>query len=290
VGEAKILYGKTIAQEVLAGVKAKVQELQEKNNITPLLMTLEIGEDAASRVYLGSQRRTAERVGIQYETVQLSEGTSQKRLFATLNNINRGPAINGIMLHMPLPPQLDSKLVQWNIDTRKDVEGVTPYNLGRLFLGVPGLMPCTAQAIVSIIKSTGVNIRGKEAVIIGHSDIVGKPCAMMLLQEEATVTICHLATDQAGNLAEHVKRAEILVVACGKPGLIKGEWIRPGAIVIDAGITAVDDHIVGDVEFAAAKERAGFITPVPGGVGAVTVAYLMKNTLDAFIWQNSEGE
>lgn len=290
MGEARILYGKAIAEEVLQGVRKRVQELQERNNVTPLLMTVEIGEDAASRVYLGSQRRTAERVGIQYETVQLSEGTSQKRLFATLNNINRDPAINGIMLHMPLPPHLDSKLVQWSIDTRKDVEGVTPYNLGRLFLGVPGLMPCTAQAIVSMIKGTGVDIKGKEAVIVGHSEIVGKPCAMMLLQEEATVTICHLATDQAGNLEDHIKRAEILVVAAGKPGLIKGEWIKPGAIVIDAGISAVDDHIVGDVDFESAKKQAGFITPVPGGVGAVTVAYLMKNTVDAFMWQTNEGD
>ncbi|NLW92886.1 MAG: bifunctional 5,10-methylenetetrahydrofolate dehydrogenase/5,10-methenyltetrahydrofolate cyclohydrolase [Syntrophomonadaceae bacterium] len=289
MGEAKILYGKKIADEVLKGVKEKVADLHERN-IHPLLMTLEIGEDAASRVYLGSQRRTAERVGIQYETIQLSDGTSQKRLFSVMNNINRDPLINGLILHVPLPPHLETKQVQWYIDTRKDVEGVTPYNLGRLFLGVPGLMPCTAQAIVTMIKSTKVDIRGKEAVVIGQSDIVGKPCAMMLLQEEATVTICHLATDEAGYLEEHVRRAEIVVVAAGKPGLIKGEWIRPGAIVIDAGITAVGDHIVGDVEFEAAKQQAAYITPVPGGVGAVTVAYLMKNTVDAVMWQTSEGE
>lgn len=289
MGEAKILYGKKIADEVLKGVKERVAELHERN-VHPLLMTLEVGEDAASRVYLGSQRRTAERVGIQYETIQLSEGTSQKRLLSVMNNINRDPLINGLILHVPLPAHLDTKNVQWMIDTRKDVEGVTPYNLGRLFLGVPGLMPCTAQAIVTMIKSTKVDIRGKEAVVIGHSDIVGKPCSLMLLQEEATVTICHLATDEAGNLEEHVRRAEIVVVAAGKPGLIKGEWIRPGAIVIDAGITAVGDHIVGDVEFETAKTRAGYITPVPGGVGAVTVAYLMKNTVDAVMWQTSEGE
>jgi len=289
VGEAKILYGKKIADEVLKGVKEKVADLHERN-IHPLLMTLEVGEDAASRVYLGSQRRTAERVGIQYETIQLSDGTSQKRLLSVMNNINRDPLINGLILHVPLPPHLETKQVQWYIDTRKDVEGVTPYNLGRLFLEVPGLMPCTAQAIVTMIKSTKVDLRGKEAVVIGHSDIVGKPCAMMLLQEEATVTICHLATDERGNLEEHVRRAEIVVVAAGKPGLIKGEWIRPGAIVIDAGITAVGDHIVGDVEFESAKQQAAYITPVPGGVGAVTVAYLMKNTVDAVMWQTSEGE
>lgn len=289
MGEAKILYGKKIADEVLKGVKERVTELHDRN-IHPLLMTLEVGEDAASRVYLGSQRRTAERVGIQYETIQLSEGTSQKRLLSVMNNINRDPLINGLILHVPLPAHLDTKNVQWMIDTRKDVEGVTPYNLGRLFLGVPGLMPCTAQAIVTMVKSTKVDIRGKEAVVIGHSDIVGKPCSLMLLQEEATVTICHLATDEAGNLEEHVRRAEIVVVAAGKPGLIKGEWIRPGAIVIDAGITAVGDHIVGDVEFETAKTQAGYITPVPGGVGAVTVAYLMKNTVDAVMWQTSEGE
>nr|WP_278279215.1 hypothetical protein [Syntrophomonas palmitatica] len=168
------------------------------------------------------------------------------------------------------------------------MEGVTPQNLGRLFLGVPGLMPCTAQAIVALIKSTGVDLNGREVTVVGHSDIVGKPCAIMLLKEEATVSICHYATDKRGLLEEHVKRAEILIVAAGKPGLIKGEWVREGAIVIDAGINSLGDRIVGDVDFDSAKQRASFITPVPGGVGAVTVAYLMKNTVEALRWQISE--
>ncbi len=287
MGEARILYGKEIAETLLAGVAAEVKELKQQN-ISPLLMTLEVGEDPASQVYLSSQRRVAEMAGISYETIQLSEGTSQKRLINTIDNINRDPYINGLIMHVPLPSHLDTKIVQWSISTQKDVEGVTPQNLGRLFLGVPGLMPCTAQAIVALIKSTGVDLKGKEVTVVGHSDIVGKPCAIMLLKEEATVSICHYATAERGMLEEHVKRAEILIVAVGKPGLIKGEWVREGAIVIDAGINSLGDHIVGDVDFAGARQRASFITPVPGGVGAVTVAYLMKNTVEALRWQISE--
>lgn len=288
MGKSNILFGKTIAEQILDKVGQEVDELKSKG-ITPLLMTLEVGEDQASRVYMTSQRRSAENIGINFESTELAAGTSQQRLLGIIRNINSDSYINGLIMQMPLPPHIDSKVAQWSISTRKDVEGVTPYNLGRMFLGVPGLMPCTAQAIVAMIKSTGVNIKGKEAVVIGQSDIVGKPAAILLLQEEATVTMCHVATAESGMLAEHVKRADILVVAVGKPNLIKGEWIKQGAIVIDAGINSVQDKIVGDVEFEAARQRAGFITPVPGGVGAVTVAYLMKNTVEAVRWQISKG-
>lgn len=283
--KSNILYGKTIADRVMSQVAKEVKELKTKG-IVPLLMTVEVGEDAASRVYLTSQRRSAESAGISFESMELSAGTSQQRLSGFIKNIDEDAYINGVILQMPLPAHLDSKLAQWQIPTRKDVEGVTPYNLGRMFLGVPGLLPCTAQAIVAMIKSTGVDLKGKEVTIVGHSDIVGKPTGILLLHEQATVTFCHAATAERGTLEEHVKRAEILVVAVGKPNVIKGEWIKQGAIVIDAGINTVDDKIVGDVEFDAARERAGFITPVPGGVGAVTVAYLMKNTVEAVRWQS----
>lgn len=284
---AEIIYGKPIADKVLQEVAQGVKQLSSQMESAPLLMTVEVGDDPASRVYLQSQRRTAELVGINCESIQLSEATSQQRLLSNIGNLNRDSYINGLILHVPLPAHIDTKVVQWSIDSKKDVEGVTPHNLGRLFLGVPGLMPCTAQAVVAMIKSTGVDLEGREVTIVGHSDIVGKPCAIMLLKEQATVSVCHYATSQRGLLEDHVRRAEILVVAAGKPELIKGEWIREGAIVIDAGINAVGDKIVGDVEYEEAASRASFITPVPGGVGAVTVAYLMKNMLDAVRWQNS---
>lgn len=284
---AEIIYGKPIADKVLQEVAQGVKQLSSQMESAPLLMTVEVGDDPASRVYLQSQRRTAELVGINCESIQLSEATSQQRLLSNIGNLNRDSYINGLILHVPLPAHIDTKVVQWSIDSKKDVEGVTPHNLGRLFLGVPGLMPCTAQAVVAMIKSTGVDLEGREVTIVGHSDIVGKPCAIMLLKEQATVSVCHYATSQRGLLEDYVRRAEILVVAVGKPELIKGEWIREGSIVIDAGINAVGDKIIGDVEYEEAASRASFITPVPGGVGAVTVAYLMKNMLDAVRWQNS---
>lgn len=279
-----ILYGKPIARQILAGVTRQVEELKERE-MTPCLMTIELGADPATKIYLESQRKAARKAGINYESIELSQGTSQYRLLKIIQHINRDPSINGLIVHLPLPEHLDSHVVQWSIDIKKDVEGVTPHNLGRLFLGVEGLNPCTAEAIVALIKSTGVDLKGKEVTIVGHSQIVGKPAAILLLKEEATVTVCHQATSERGMLEQHVRNAEVLVVAVGKPNLIKGEWIKEGAIVIDAGINKVEDGIVGDVEFEAARERARFITPVPGGVGSVTVAYLMKNTLTALQWQ-----
>jgi methylenetetrahydrofolate dehydrogenase (NADP+)/methenyltetrahydrofolate cyclohydrolase len=251
-------------------------------------MTLEADDDAAAKVYRESQRRIARQVGINYETIELSPATSQQRLLNYVDRINRDPFINGLIVNLPLPEHINTTVVQWSIARKKDVEGVTPCNLGGLFLGTEGLRPCTAQAILALIKSTGIDLRGKEVVMVGHSEIVGKPTALLLLHEDATVSVCHYATSQRGLLEEHVRNAEVLVVAVGKPGLIKGEWIKAGALVIDAGISTVDNRIVGDVEFESALERAAYITPVPGGVGAVTVAYLMKNTIAALRWQMNE--
>ncbi len=284
---SNVLYGKSIADEVLNEVSQDVAGLKALG-LSPLLMTVEVGSDPASKVYVSSQQRIADIVGINFESIRLAPSISQERLFGVIQNINDDPFISGVILQLPLPVHLDTKMIQWSIATSKDVEGVTPYNLGRLFLGVPGLMPCTAQAIVAMIKATGIELAGKEVTVVGNSEIVGKPASILLLQEKATLTICHSATNMRGHLEEHVRRAEILVVAAGKPGLIKGEWIKEGAIVIDAGINSVGNQIVGDVEYAEAKKRAAFITPVPGGVGAVTVAYLMKNVVTAVRIQNTE--
>ncbi|MGS0763945.1 bifunctional 5,10-methylenetetrahydrofolate dehydrogenase/5,10-methenyltetrahydrofolate cyclohydrolase [Syntrophomonas curvata] len=285
--DPRLLYGRKLADAMLDEVAGEVKELKEAG-VEPFLMTLEADDDTASKVYRDSQRRIAKRVGINYETIELSPATSQQRLLNYVDRINRDPFINGLIVNLPLPEHINTTAVQWSIARKKDVEGVTPCNLGGLFLGAEGLRPCTAQAILALIKSTGIDLRGKEVVMVGHSEIVGKPTALLLLHEDATVSVCHYATSQRGLLEEHVRNAEVLVVAVGKPGLIKGEWIKEGALVIDAGISTVDDRIVGDVEFESALKRASYITPVPGGVGAVTVAYLMKNTIEALRWQMNE--
>jgi methylenetetrahydrofolate dehydrogenase (NADP+)/methenyltetrahydrofolate cyclohydrolase len=282
--DPRIIFGKDLADAIIDEVAREIEKLGATGS-QPSLMTLEAGSDPASKVYQESQRRAARKVGINYETIELSEATSQQRLLKYVDRINRDPYINGLIVNLPLPEHVNTTQIQWAIDRKKDVEGVTPCNLGGLFLGAEGLRPCTAQAILALIKSTGIELRGKEVVVVGHSEIVGKPTALLLLHEDATVSVCHYATSQRGMLEQHVRNAEVLVVAVGKPGLIKGEWIKEGALVIDAGINNVGDKIVGDVEFESALERAAYITPVPGGVGAVTVAYLMKNTLEALCWQ-----
>lgn len=278
--KTNFLYGKVIRDQILSEVSAEIDELKKKN-LAPFLMTLEVGNDPATAVYKESQRKLAAQIGINYETIELSKNTSQERLLKMIDRINRDPVINGLMVHMPLPEHIDAREVQWSINSFKDVEGVTPYNMGKLFLGAEALYPCTAEAIMALIKSTGVDLRGKEATVVGSSSIVGRPVATMLLKEEATVSVCHYATSQRGMLEHHVRNAEILVVAAGVPNLIPGEWVKEGAIVIDAGINRVGKEIVGDVDFEGASRRASYITPVPGGVGAVTVAYLMKNTVTA---------
>ncbi|MGR6835541.1 bifunctional 5,10-methylenetetrahydrofolate dehydrogenase/5,10-methenyltetrahydrofolate cyclohydrolase [Syntrophomonas erecta] len=284
VSRGNLLRGKTIANEIMEQVTKEACEIKSRG-LVPFLMTIEVGKDPATEVYLESQRRVARKAGINYETISLSSNTSQERLLSIIASINRDKIINGLIVHMPLPAHIDNRSVQWSINPKKDVEGVTPHNIGRLVLGGEGLAPCTALAIVELIKSTGTDIRGREVTIVGYSDIVGKPAAIMLLKEEATVSICHYATYERGHLEQHVRDAEILVVAVGKPGLIKGEWIREGAIVIDAGINTVGGRLVGDVEYNSARDKASYITPVPGGVGVVTVAYLMRNTIEAMHWQ-----
>ncbi|MGE5381674.1 MAG: bifunctional 5,10-methylenetetrahydrofolate dehydrogenase/5,10-methenyltetrahydrofolate cyclohydrolase [Methylocystaceae bacterium] len=277
---AEILHGKPIAQRILNSVADEVEELK-KQEINPLLMTIEVGDNPASKVYLNAQQKVADQVGISCEFIQLSPSISQTRLLKVVNNINRDISINGVIMHVPLPEHLNTQAAQWHISSSKDIEGVTPANLGVMFLGGKSLVPCTAKAMVEMIKSTGTELRGKEVVVVGSSNIVGKPLSILLLGEMCTVTICHIATSERGLLEEHVRNADIVAVAVGVPHLIKGEWIKDDAIVIDAGINTVDGKLVGDVDFEAAKEHAAWITPVPGGVGTVTTALLMKNTIEA---------
>lgn len=289
LNDNNLLYGKKLANAILEYVANKGERLKTEG-VLPRLVTIQVGEDPASQVYLASQMRSAEKVGIKSELVNLPESASQSAVVETIEQMNNDPTVHGIMLHMPLPRHLDVRVLQWTIDRRKDVEGVTPYNLGRLFLGQPGLAPCTALSVIELIKSTGVKLRGLEATVVGRSDIVGKPVSLMLTKLDCTVTLCHSGTSERGVLKDHIQRADILVASVGKPNFVRGDWVKPGAIVIDVGINSVEGKLVGDVEFEEAVKRADFITPVPGGVGVVTVAYLWRNLIDAITWQMDRGE
>ena len=220
--------------------------------------------------------------GIEYKLHELDAASTQEQVEEFINKLNADAGVNGIILQMPLPQGVDAKKLQKQIAPAKDIEAMHPENLGKVVFGKPKVGPCTAMAVIELIESSGVDLYGKEAVVVGHSEIVGKPVALMLLEKFATTTVCHIGTGERGLLPEHVKRAEILVVAVGKAGIVKGEWVKEGAVVVDVGINRVDDKIVGDVEFEEAAKRAAFITPVPGGVGPLTVTMLMRNTVEAF--------
>ena len=277
---AQIIDGKAIAAKIREEIKEEIENLKKKGTI-PSLAAIQVGEDPGSAVYIRSQRRSCEAVGIEYKLHQFDTTISEKEMTEFIGKLNGDKGVSGIILQMPLPQGLDARTLQAAIHAEKDVEGVSAANMGMVVFGRPILGPCTAIAIMELIKSTGVDLYGKEAVMVGHSDIVGKPAALLLLDKFVTTSVCHIATGERGTLPDYVKRAEILIVAVGKAHLIKGEWIKKGAIVIDVGINRVEGKIVGDVEFEAAKERASYITPVPGGVGPVTTAILLKNTIEA---------
>jgi len=286
IGEKKVaaqpIDGKAVAKRVKEKLKKEIVELKEKHESSPLLLAVQVGENPASVAYLKSQKKGCEEVGINYQVQQLSQEVSEEELIQFIKEKNQDSKITGIILQMPLPEQIDAEKVQETIDPSKDVEGVNPQNMGLLMYGWPGLVPCTALAVMELIKSTGTSIKGKQVALVGHSSLVGKPLALLLLSspfDSATTTVCHIATR---DLAVHTRRAEILIVAVGKPGLIKGDMIKEGAIVIDVGINRVEGKIVGDVVFEEAREKASLITPVPGGVGPVTTAMLLKNTVEAW--------
>ncbi len=284
---AQLIDGKAVAMRVKEEVKKEIVKLKEKHKSFPLLLAVQVGENPASAAYLKSQKKGCEEVGIDYQVQQLPQDTSEKELIQFIKEKNQDNKTTGIILQMPLPEQIDAEKVQEAIDPSKDVEGVNPQNMGLLMYGWPGLVPCTALAVMELIKSTGTSIKGKQVTLVGHSSLVGKPLALLLLSspfDSATTTVCHIATR---DLAAHTRRAEILIVAVGKPGLIKADMIKEGAIVIDVGINRVEGKIVGDVVFEEVKEKAALITPVPGGVGPVTTAMLLKNTVEA--WKIQSG-
>jgi len=279
---SKILDGKILAQKLKDTLREETMALKARTGSVPNLVNILIGSDPGSCAYANSQRKIAEYVGFHYELRDLPQDISQKDLIAIVRKLNADKSVNGIMIHKPVPPQIHYRDVANEITINKDLEGINVTNIGKMITGDTKILPCTPAAVMEHLKSTGVDLRGKETVVVGASDIVGKPLSILLLGEMATVTVCHIATSEAGKLEEHVRRADVLIVAVGRAGVIKGDWIKNGAIVIDVGINRVDGKIIGDVEFEAAKEKAARITPVPGGVGPVTVVMLMRNGIEAF--------
>ncbi len=279
---AKLLEGKVIAESLKAKIKTEVEGLKSKTGRVPKLVALQIGENASSAVYVKAQKRSADSLGIEYE-LKVAPGTiSQAGAENLIKNMNMDDSITAVILQLPVPKEIDAKRLIDAISPSKDAEGMHPENLGKIISGQYKIGPCTAMAVMELLESAGVNLYGKEAVVVGHSEIVGKPLSLMLLNKFVTTTVCHIATGERGVLSEHVKRAEILIAAVGKAGIIKGDWIKDNAIVIDVGINKVGEKIVGDVEFDGASQKASYITPVPGGVGPLTTTILMRNTLELF--------
>jgi len=273
----KLLQGKEIAGKIKEELKKEIEGLKDK----PCLASICVGDDAGSGVYVKSQKKTAEGLGVDYRLIGMDGSTSQDDLISKVDELNKDRGVSGIIIQMPLPKGINAKEVINRMNPLKDAEGMHPQNLGNVLLAKEEIVPCTAQASMMLIESTGEKIYGKEAVVVGHSEIVGKPMTLLLLNRFATVSVCHIATGERGDVPDFVKDAEILVVAVGKAGLIKGEWVKEGAIVVDVGINRVNDKIVGDVGFDEASKRASFITPVPGGVGPLTVTMLMRNVVRA---------
>jgi len=285
---AQIISGTEVAKEIRAELKQEIAELKEKHNVVPGLVTVLVGADPASQVYVGQKEKTSQNLGIYSERYDLPEDTSQEDLLALINKLNNDPKINGILVQLPLPKHLNETEVLYAIDPKKDVDGFHPVNLGKLMIGEPDYIPCTPHGIQQLLVRSGVKIEGAEVVVVGRSNIVGKPIANILLQKadgaNATVTICHTRTK---DLAFHTKRADIIIAAAGKANAITADMVKEGVVVIDVGVnqigTTADGKriLVGDVDFEAVKEKASAITPVPGGVGPMTITMLMMNTVRA---------
>lgn len=276
---AQYINGKQVAQQVRDEVKEGVALRLAAGARAPGLAVIMVGTDPASAVYVGSKRNACNEVGIVSMAYDLPETTTQAELEALIDELNEAPDVDGILVQLPLPASLDAQTILERINPFKDVDGFHPFNMGRLAQRNPALRPCTPRGVITLLESIGLDLHGMNAVVVGASNIVGRPMSLELLLAGATTTVCHRFTH---DLRTHVERAEILVVAVGRPHFIPGEWIRPGAVVIDVGINRLPSgKLVGDVEFDVAVERASYITPVPGGVGPMTVATLMQNTLQA---------
>ncbi|MDD1755083.1 MAG: bifunctional methylenetetrahydrofolate dehydrogenase/methenyltetrahydrofolate cyclohydrolase [Methanothrix sp.] len=272
-----LIDGKALAADVEAETKPRVEKLAARG-IVPGLATVLVGENPASQMYIRLKHAACDRVGIRSENVVLPESTTEEQLIAKIEELNERPDIHGILLQLPLPKGLSPQKAMMTIRPQKDADGFHPENMGALLLGAEKLVPCTPRGIIYALERLGVKLEGAEAVIVGHSNVVGKPLAAMLLNRNATVQVCHVFTK---DLARHTREADILVVAAGVPGLIKKDMVKPGAVIFDVGINRVGNKTVGDVDYDAVSQIAGAITPVPGGVGPLTVAMLLSQTVQA---------
>ncbi|HOV25012.1 MAG TPA: bifunctional methylenetetrahydrofolate dehydrogenase/methenyltetrahydrofolate cyclohydrolase FolD [Pseudobacteroides sp.] len=282
---ATVISGKDLAKKVKGNLKNDVELLKAKG-IETCLVVIIVGDDPASRVYVNNKKKACEEIGIKSIEYALGADTSEEELLALIDKLNKDKSVNGILVQLPLPKQINEEKVIMAINPEKDVDAFHPVNVGKIMTGNPDFMPCTPAGVIKLIEETGIDIAGKECVVVGRSNIVGKPQAMLLLAKNGTVTICHSRTK---NLEEVCRRADILVVAVGKPEMIKGSAIKPGAVVIDVGTNRTETKkLVGDVEFSSASEVASYITPVPGGVGPMTIAMLMENTVKAAKIQNGQ--
>ncbi len=285
---ARIINGTDIARQITEEVRREVEDLKNLHGITPGLATVLVGEDPASQVYVASKVKMCQNLGIYSERIDLPAGISEAKLLEVVENLNANPKIHGILVQVPLPKHIDEGKILFSIDPDKDVDGFHPVSVGRMVIGEPGFLPCTPHGIQVLLERSGIVTEGAEVVVVGRSNIVGKPIANILLQKargaNSTVTICHSATRDIGG---HTRRADILIAAIGKPGFITADMVKDGAVVIDVGTNEIGRTpegkriLAGDVDFASVKEKAGAITPVPGGVGPMTIVMLMSNTVKA---------
>ena len=276
---AQIISGTQLASQIKSNVAQQISQYVAQGKRAPGLAVILVGADPASQVYVGSKRKSCAEIGIVSKSYDLPETTTEQALLELIETLNQDAEVDGILVQLPLPKHIDSTKVIEQIFPEKDVDGFHPYNVGRLCQRIPTLRACTPYGVMKLLETTGISFYGKHAVIVGASNIVGRPMALELLLAGCTVTVTHRFTE---DLASHIRQADILVVAVGKPKFIKGEWIKEGAVVVDVGINRLEGKLVGDVEFEVAALRASYITPVPGGVGPMTVAMLMQNTLSVY--------
>ena len=282
---AQIISGTQLASQIKSNVAQQISQYVAQGKRAPGLAVILVGADPASQVYVGSKRKSCAEIGIVSKSYDLPETTTEQALLELIEELNQDAEVDGILVQLPLPKHIDSTKVIEQISPEKDVDGFHPYNVGRLCQRIPTLRACTPYGVMKLLETTGISFYGKHAVIVGASNIVGRPMALELLLAGCTVTVTHRFTE---DLASHIRQADILVVAVGKPKFIKGEWIKEGAVVVDVGINRLEGKLVGDVEFEVAAQRASYITPVPGGVGPMTVAMLMQNTLSAYEKQQGD--
>ncbi len=279
---ATLIKGSEVSKQIREELKQEVTQLKEKHNLVPGLATILVGEDEASKVYVGQKEKACKELGLHSERINLSGNTTEADLLGLIEKLNKNDKIHGILVQLPLPKHINETNVLYAIDPKKDVDGFHPVNVGKLMLGEPDFIPCTPHGIQQLLIRSGIETSGAEAVVVGRSNIVGKPIANMLLQKKkganATVTICHTGTK---DIASHTRRADILIVAAGKPKTITADMVKEGVVVIDVGVNRLPTGLVGDVDFETVKEKAMAITPVPGGVGPMTIAMLMYNTVQA---------